>query len=263
MAGSYNKKMRLFTLAYFFLLFSGCTVTKNHAPVDVLEISSGANAFNLDTKSIYNIGNDFRIVSKGDRRLYILSRVFMDTRPVRNDSGRVIGDKVVGTDTTYWVYASQKGKKHGIKYGLKSFRTDTGTIFSVDSLLTDLLIGPDNLKIFDQDIGKPIEVLRKGNVLTEKYVMNKYVDTIYRFYNKDLKDIDFSFSKRLDEEHQSKLYKTLYINNPFPKGTILPDQEVPRREIFYEVKQLRNNDVKTFEEIFEKFGKDGKILHLY
>jgi len=63
------------------------------------------------------------------------------------------------------------------------------------------------------------------------------VDTIIYHYAPILKDIDFTLSKRLDAERQSKLFKVLFIINE--QMNVSSGKLVPRREFKFEIREYR------------------------
>ncbi|TKC06574.1 hypothetical protein FA048_15300 [Pedobacter polaris] len=235
--------------------------------ITIVEFNSHGQAFSLDTKSIYNIGNSFEIIFQQDCKLYIVPQIEQYTKPAFDVNGKIIDVKIVKIDTSYMVFATKDNNNIGLQYTLNKFRTEKGISFPVDSLLNDLLIGPNNLKYFDYELGRPATVVRKNKIRIEKYPITKISpadsDTICRYYDKSLMEIDFSFSKKLDAKTNSKLYKKSFICNAIPKGVLYPDIEVPRRELYNEIIRVKEKNLDVYKEIFLKFKKDATALKIY
>lgn len=257
--------MRLISICCLFLLtWTSClfTETKFVAPVQIIEINSHGEFFSPE-KKLLKIGNSIKIVIKNSNLLYITPYIKIKTENIRDNNDNIIGDKVVKADTSYIVYALKKGDRRGLKFTLENFRNENGIIINADSL--SLALGFSD-KAFNYELGTPNTLVQNGNKKIEKYATKKTnigeADSIYRYYDESLKKIDFSFSKRLDEQNKSKLYKTTFIYNKIPKGAFLPDMEVPRRELWYEMKIGKDKNLKRLEEILLKFEKERKKLNL-
>ncbi|WP_379091939.1 hypothetical protein [Pedobacter sp. UC225_65] len=207
--------------------------------------------------------NTIRIVFKDNQRLYIIPRIKVDVQDVLDENGKKIGEKGVYTDTSYIAYAWNIGDKKGLQYKLEKFQTDSAIIVPTDSILQDFGFTDKDFASFDIDLPPPESVIKNGTKKIEKYPLQKKhfsgVDSIYRYYDTDLKHVDFSFSKKNDEQNNSKLYKIAFIFNKIPKGVFLPDMEVPRRESFYEMVIGSDKDMDRLEKLFKKAKSDRAL----
>ncbi|MCY1544836.1 hypothetical protein D9M68_807430 [compost metagenome] len=133
-------------------------------------------------------------------------------------------------------------------------------------MIEDVLIGKDGLNALNYELGQPLETKKYGRKLMEKFAIKKIsvfdVDSIYRYYDKELNDIEFSFSPGLDAKKKSKLYKTLFIQNPIPKGVYSPDFEIPRREAVYELILIKGEDPLKYKKIIDRFKQDRATMKI-
>ncbi|MFD0939391.1 hypothetical protein [Pedobacter boryungensis] len=250
--------MKQYVICFLFSILISCGIkNKRQNKIKILELTSSGEVYAMKDKAIRNINNSFKIVFKKNLKIYVCLYIKLHLKNILDKNGQVINDKVVGADTLYRFFVTRKGEKYGLKYNLETFETEKGTYFSVDSLLSDLLIGPADLKHFDTDLGKPTYVQKKGKVIVEAFAVHQSnLDTIYRYYDSDLMDFDFSFSKRLDEQKKSKLFKTIFVFNSISKGSGISNPEIPRTEIFYEINKVKDKNVEKYEKIFNKYEKE-------
>ncbi|MFA6278147.1 MAG: hypothetical protein WC622_15465 [Pedobacter sp.] len=208
-----------------------------------------------------------RLIFYRDIELYIQPEQHLNLEYIKNSAGEIIDEKVKSIDTLYTIFVRRKNQKSGIEYALEKINDNSGKPFNADSLWETLSFykKSSSSKNFDSDIGKPLAIIEKGNLRIEKYAMKLelgQVDSIYRYYDKSMKDIPFSFSRKLDTQNKGKLFKILGISNEIPKGLLLPDMAVPRREFFHEMKVVTEKNKKKYLDIFKKFEQDSKRLNL-
>ncbi|WP_216847253.1 hypothetical protein [Pedobacter boryungensis] len=232
----------------------------------ILNIRSSGMGLQPDGMML-TINNSARLVFYNDMELYIQPLHHLNLEYIKNSNGESIDEKVKSIDTLHTVFIKKKNQKSGIEYDFEKINTDSGKPFNADSLWETLSFykKSSSAKNFDSDIGKPLAVIEKGNIKIEKYAMKLeigQVDSIYRYYDKSMKDIPFSLSEKFDKQNKSKLFKILGICNEIPKGVLLPDIAVPRREFFHEMKIVVEKKPKKYLDIFKKFEEDSKKLNL-
>jgi len=148
---------------------------------------------------------------------------------------------------------------------LNNFKKEKGKVFDIDSAKEELTLSltDKDYETFNYELGNPAGVFKNGKILIEKFAIKKTgvddIDSIYRYYNEGYKDIDFSFSKKLDQQKKSKLYKTLFVYNAIPKGINSTDVAIPRREFFRGMAKVSDKRTGIFNEIIEKFKEDRLI----
>lgn len=200
--------------------------------VKVFEIASFGEVFMPGQKTIAVLENNIKIADLGDYRLYITPYIKTKSKLTFDDDDNVIDQKLISTDTTYEVLAINRNEKKGLRYTLENFRNEKGKVMGIDTFMEEVELTEATFKTFDYDLGVPASVTKNGTKKIERFGHQKVnyaeADSIYRYYDSDLQDINFSFSERLDKENGSKLYKTTFVFNKIPKGVLLPDTEIPR-----------------------------------
>ncbi|MFI5450571.1 hypothetical protein ACHMWN_00265 [Pedobacter sp. UC225_61] len=183
----------------------------------------------------------------------------MTTKDILDNTGKKIDNVVTKQDTSYIVHVFQKGSKNGLSYHLDSFKEEKGIVFNIDSLLQTLGLDKQNMLLLNLDLGKPDKVIKEKNVVIEKFSFTKKSasdpDSAYRYYDRRLRNVDFSFSERLDKQKNSKLVKTLFIYNQ-TSGIDGPKKyTIPRRVMGTSMARV-NLNVDRIKEVFEKFRKE-------
>ncbi|TCC88039.1 hypothetical protein EZ428_20160 [Pedobacter frigiditerrae] len=209
------------------------------------------------------MGHTSKIAFSGDKRLLIEERASLTTKDILDNNGKKIDEIVTKEDISYVVYVYQKGSKNGLSYHLDSFRQEKGIVFNVDSIIKGLSL--DQQPVLSIDLGKPIEVLKEKDVEIEKFLNSKKKpsdpDSIFRYYDRGLRNIDFSFSEKLDRQKNSKLVKTLFIYNQTNVLEGSKEYTTPRRVMETSMNRI-NQDVNLLKEVFLKFESDKKTEKL-
>lgn len=246
--------LKKIVLSLVILLLGACVSQEKLKVVQFLNVDS-----NFYESSVEADSSSFRIARYDNCTLY----------EVRSIKGKVITE-VIGDSIVNKMYPSKEYitryfvVKNGAKTGLKydSLVTDLPRKFRLDSLLEMLTLNERNLKAFEIDLGKPAKVkIEDANnaVLIEQFFAktgSSTVDSIYRFYDKRLNDMDFSLSKKLDSTKRSKLHKISYIFLPTKdKNGNLSD----RRKLDIEIKKvmIEGEDKDKLIAIFNRFKNDS------
>ncbi len=160
---------------------------------------------------------------------------------------------------TYLYYVYKVGDKKGLLYDEYTGKTKS---FSLDTLYTHSNLGQENEESINLSLGKPNEVKKQGKKWTEKYYNFKDVkglDTVFRVYDDALKDFPFSISKKLDQEKNSKLIKSLQIVKMPPsvetKRIISLKLEI-LTEIELVTQKTTKQQLEKFAKYFEKYQQD-------
>ena len=250
----------------FILIFNllSCTASKqNH---DYNKITAINYIVNLpivqEGGQLFNLNDTMPISYYQDLILYQLPYEFDSSISTYHVKADTVEEKhFLTTRYNYLVY--REGNKYGIWY-----ETIHGKEFkkvSVDSLLSlkgkpvdfQYIVSRPN----DTLIGKTI--LNNGNIFIEKYIHKtkpdeSFSDTTLLYYSRGLRDIIFSFSPMLDKMKESKLFKLRLVYNEAysPKYSIIK----PKREISFEVQQIKVSNSEQLIDFFNRFVKDEKAL---
>lgn len=236
---------------------------KSDNGITVIDFKSYAQFF-APTMEIHEIGRTIRIAYKGQSQLYISALIKETLDIVQNGT---ITDTVLTSDTSYIVHTWHNNDTIGFKYTLDNYRNEKGKIVSVNSMLNHFGIDSKHLAVFDAEYEtKEASIKHYGRKMTETLVFKKthvtQPDTIYRFYDEDLKNINFTFSKKLDTKRNSKFYKELFVFNKVGKEQSMVGQDIPRRIMYNEFQIVTDFNLKQLEEIFEKAAGERKALNL-
>lgn len=153
---------------------------------------------------------------------------------------------LVSSKKNYMYYAYRKGTVFGLMCDSLSVLNPYKV--SVDSFLTQRAF--KNFPFYDTDRYRLIEIMKADNLTTAKFVPKvkspTHSDTAFYYFDKSLKDVDYSFSRKLDSTMNSKVYKVRYLYNAVrnEEGTVVS----PKREMIFHLKKTnRKLDKKFFE----------------
>lgn len=248
-----------------FSLLSSCLTQKEE--LIIIDVSSSGMGFQPDRRMI-TLKASARIIFNNDIQLYIQPEHRLHLENVKNSGGELIDEKVKSIDTLHKVFVRKKNQARGIEYELETIEKSKEKSFDADSLWETLSFDKNRFKNSDysKDRGRLVGNTEKDNIKIDQYVLPFEIggiDSIYKFYDKSMKYIPYSFSKRLDSLNNSKLFKILLISNEIPKGVALPDTAVPRREFYHQMKLVKDTrNTKLYKGIIERFKKDSQRLNL-
>ena len=197
-----------------------------------------------DELKIYSLKDTLQISYYGDYELYRLP----STLDVTNK-------KIKGTEP-YFIF--KKKDKYGFLFNSLEDSTQ-GTKFQVDSFLY-------NRGVKGKDFDMPTDTLWSLVGTEEKnneYRLDKYTlikeedetvpDSIFYYYSENLKDIEYSFSNRLDSLKGMKLYKIKLIYGKKFSPSI--KSVLPQREFLLEIENVVVQNKKEIIDFIKRFEK--------
>jgi hypothetical protein len=205
--------------------------------------------------SIYKEKNGIRVYSLNDTLLisyhndYILYRL---SPTIEFKTGK----KISGTEP-YFIF--KKRNSNGFLFSsLKDI--SSGVKYSVDSILstrgmkgTDFDTPPDSLWHLVDTISDDRKTFFLEKYAATKIIDETTIDSIYYYYAKNLKKVEYSFSKKLDSLRNSKLYKIeLIFNKKFSSSY---NGTLPRREFLFELRDKNLQNKSEIISFFKKFEK--------
>lgn len=188
--------------------------------------------------------------------------------------GRTIFTSLADSDTTeqentqtttrhnFLVY--KQGNKNGLWY--ETMNGDEKKKVPVDSTLLARGLPVDLRAILSNPEDTLIETVKdaKEGIVIEKYISKTRpndpccYDTTLLYYSKDLKQIAFSFSPTLDSIKNLKLFKfRAAFNEAYSPQYLIT---MPKREIRYEIQQIKVVDAKTIKDLFQRYRQDEKLI---
>lgn len=196
-----------------------------------------------DSVRFFNLTDTFEIYYFKDYILYRLPEI----RDGNTDN------KIPGTEP-YFMF--RKNDKDGILF--KSAAEGGGKMhLPVDSFLRDRAFGGTTFDMRNTHLF--INSSRQDqNPIIEKYVPRTVCDetmydSVYFYFDSELNDVDYTFSKRLDSLTQKKLYMVrLLFNEKFSKTYKVT---VPKREVLFKLQKKSVPDpaeILSFVDRFEK-----------
>lgn len=209
-------------------------------------ISNGL--IDVDSTWLFKFFNDNYII-------YKLPRIeFKDSKTkMRQDTIDLVFSS---PDTTFKYYIVKNDEDMGMQYD-----NDLNKVkqFSLDSLLKENGLHLSMFGVYQLRLTKPDKIEDYGNIKIEKYFKKKLAegdsDSIYRYFDKKLSNINFSYSPFLDKKAKSKLFKTSFINIYKP-GEM--KNNVIRTELYSEFKEVNILNQDFLEKIVKKYQHDKK-----
>lgn len=245
-----------FTLWVFATVLFGCSSTGNfHNQIKVIEYSENERTTNPDSSIEDGIGS-FKIMYSDDCTIYEVWSINYEVQSSKIVDKVIMNELVPTTDTTFKYFIIKKEERIGLMYDSLTTK-EMGKKFYLDSLLERLTINRENMKIFELELGKAASENEIGNSKTVQRFYTKSLegeaDSIYRFYDEGLKNIEFSFAPKLDSINKSKLYKVQLIYLP-------KDRNNPRHELISEIKEVKISYSQKIRSLIFQFKKDLATL---
>lgn len=249
------------------LLSMLCSCLAQKEELIIIDVKSSGMGFQPDRRMV-TLNASACIIFNNDIQVYIQPEHHLHVEDLKNSKGEIIDEKVKSIDTLHKVFVRKKHQAIGIEYNLEKIESVKGKTFDADSLWETLTFRKNMFKNSDnsKDKGKLVGTIEKDNIKIDQYALKFEIggiDSIYKYYDKSIRDIPYSFSERLDSVNNSKLFKVFAIANEIPKGIALPNMAVPRREFYHEMKVVKyTRNTKLYKAIIEKFKKDSERLKL-
>lgn len=244
-------KVRLFFYGVLIILLPACMPVRDFGQEIAIEyIDKGITI--KPNKTVENEIGSFKIIYSQGLLIYEVNSI--NYKVVKSTKvGKDINNEVVPTsDTTFKYFVLKSKDNFGFMYDSLSMSC-IGKKFHLDSLLNQLGINVENMKIFSLNLGKPTSKENIGKFKTlEKYFTKtnaEDADSIYRYFDGELKNVNFSFAPQLDKSRNSKLYKTQLIYLP-------TDSNKSRQELISEIKRVKLKNFKNISILIERFEKD-------
>ncbi len=108
-----------------FICMIGCSNNRSVEKTAVVEIYREGQFFDMEQKIVARIANFKRIAFNGDARLYIVPVIKLGTKQTVDKDGNPSAE-VTKRDTSYIIYAFNKGDKRGFQYNYENFKTEKG-----------------------------------------------------------------------------------------------------------------------------------------
>lgn len=242
----------LYLLGITFLLLS-CTFYDKKT---ISAIDFYGNSQYFDRGRIVDLPTHIKIFFYGDLTLYEISSKNTHRSMELGSKGDVIDKGITKVETVVSYYVAKKGETHGLVYNSSVGRSKTK--FNVDSLLTYSNIGKENEKLFASDFGKVVLSIKdkNNNISLEKIELPKKpnsADSVFRFFDYKMMNINFSLSNELDKKYNTKLVKIVFVTNEKKVDGLM----IPKLETFFEIrKPIRIENEKRIISIFKQFKKD-------
>lgn len=166
----------------------------------------------------------------------------------RKRTNEVNGVLVLDT-MMYDFFIYTPGDVHGLY--LKSINDEFITE-DVDSVLTKFA-----LKTLSADPLEPYIVNAKKQIIDEnQFVIRNQVnfppiDSVYFYFDKRLRKINHSYSKKLDSLYDAKLFRIEYLVKKYTteRASFINDQ----RLTYFEVRPVRNDNYKEMDTVYKRF----------
>lgn len=261
--------MKIIILFLISTLFITCVNVKkgekssNFRIINFLETTIIGDSINR----LENDSSGFNIIYSGNYEIFEYPIILL-----KNDTPKIIDgiytiSSRVSKDTLFNYFVSKIGSKQVLSYNKVDVKMPS--IITRDSLLLLFNVNPANLKYLNFDLGPVFKTIKSGNKNSkevEYFVDNQpidetYPDTTIRYYDKDYKDINFSYAPDLDKLKKSKLIITRMITLPRKvtrkNGVTEVTPYLEDSAIIREVKTTRN---KIYMALIERFKKDYEKL---
>lgn len=208
--------------------------------VEILDIKSNAQFFLFDKGKLEQVHRTVKKVSGEDFTMYIFMRKSSLIEDKIDSEGNIKAQILKRIDTSYIYYVIRKDGLTGKVYGKRNKRSANGEAFNLEDMLKTEGLNVEAFESYSSHLKKPIQVIKDHDGrLIKKYLVDRvtpeYPDSLYQMFDKRLTNVNFTFSKTVDELAQNKLVKITTVSNPTQvslKGKIF---NVPRRETNLEI----------------------------
>lgn len=219
-----------------------------------IKLISNIQFVKADDNKLFFVADSLNIYYCDNYVLFQLPQYYGNSTQDSDKGGDTIALKVKHMETKYGYVIYNKKNKYG--YRFESLNVDKPQKISVDSFLT--IKAYKGFPFYSEHNDSLITSTRNviKHTLVEKHIYKKkndasYSDSIYYYYKNGFKNIEYSFSTKLDSSRNLKLYKVRFIYNTVPKGN--HNLDIPRREFLFEINNnnSRCNDIINFVNQFK------------
>ena len=252
----------LLSLSLFFTPTLGKAQPKKTAELKVISHNSRFKTY-YTNGAIDNFGDTRNIAFFKGYILYEIPTTHLESKVTHINFDEIKdGDTIFSDDDgpsiikeiTYEYFVVKQDQKSGLWFKDTS---SPGTSYLLDSLLKSTNLDSANIKFNSIDFGTPTEIVKTkdGRIILEKFYTFKKdsdsPDTVFRYYDYKLKDINFSLSPSLDKAKQSKLYRSILTKKYAHSLTQGTNLEPYKLEIIDEFNLVTDKCTKRQLEIFE------------
>lgn len=238
-------------LAMIFTLFGYCSKQSTLNTKSITYVYS-FQFFTTDSGKLVTWKDSVNIYYRGNYILFAIPHRFEKTRVNTGKNGNYIGETILKNEIWYSYLMYPKGDMYGsLKDSLTSSKPRK---VLVDSVLKFITYSSFPFYMSDNDILLRKTINEKTGTAIEKHIYKErktasYPDSINYYFNKDLNNIDFSFSKLLDSTRRAKLVRVELITNPSTDSATM--KTIPRRTISFEIKN-NSSDTSINEVLFDR-----------
>ena len=169
-------------------------------------------------------------------------------------------ENIPGTEP-YLLY--RKGAKTGQLFA-SVLDTTSGRTVQLDSLLERRALRGKDFEIPSDTAWRMVSRegdSRRGSLL-EKYSLigepvGNVMDSIYYYYSKELRDEDFTFSRKIDSMKGMKLHRVRFLFNP--KYSPSDGFVIPKREYLFDLQRVAPKDPEAIKKMIRQFAARGRI----
>ena len=197
---------RILIFIFFAFLINSCNKKSATQSLQVITYNSDFKDYFSDG-TIENSTNNLIIAYYKNYILYCVPSTSFILKKSSVHKDTIFNEIIPSNDTTYTYFVVENKAKTGRRYN--SLSSSNGSNFALDSLLKLINIDSSNLKIFSVDLGKPYKIIRQNNSIEEIFLVHNAngADTTYRYFDKKLSDLHFSFSQQLDKQKKASYIK--------------------------------------------------------
>lgn len=150
----------------------------------------------------------------------------------------------------YEYFICDSSKNYG--YMFQDFYDSIGILKNRDSLLKAKgLVGHELSKLKDiSKVTRESESSASDEVIHKFYTADSLIDSCYFYYNVNMQDAHFSFSRTLDSTYHSKLYKVIFF---YKKGIFSPKEDTSKFDgVIMEIKKVPITNLEEMKILITK-----------
>lgn len=234
-------------LLFLITLLTTCGSAKQSTD-DIRAISFSSYGFSYEKDTVFELRNNIKIAYYKDYSLYQTKTITLSPGPDNSSDTYIDLKDTVGV-STYKYFIIKKGEKKGLLFDRKA----NPKAYDLDIMLKRDGLNFKDFPFFCLDVGKPAQTEKNS---TNGDVIEKFAnpvkgplepDSLYRYYNTKLSDVNFTFCDHFDKIQQNKLWKIglIYHKKEGKAGIV-------RREAYWKFAPYENDD-QLFLTMFKQF----------